>query len=140
MAKDARQYARISVDLPANMKLAGATPGAKWLSVVAVLWATQNLTDGEVTPAVMTALAGVPAKASKELMERGVWHSRGHCCPDCPQPTVRGNVRIHHYLLHQDDAHTIRESREKKAEAGRRGNHEKWGHPHPFEGCPRCNR
>ena len=50
-ARDPRQYSRITVDLPHNRKLKGATPQAKWLSVVAILWATQNLKDGEVEPA-----------------------------------------------------------------------------------------
>lgn len=35
-ARDPRQYSRITVDLPHNRKLKGASPQAKWLSVVAI--------------------------------------------------------------------------------------------------------
>lgn len=138
--KDPRQYARVAVDLPANRKLAGADPRAKWLDVVGVLWSTQNLTDGEVTPAIIVAVAGVPAKFATDLINRDRWHRKGHHCPDCPQPEVAGNVVIHHYLLHQDSAEKVRRNRDEKAKAGREGNHLRWGHPGTYEECVKCNR
>lgn len=138
-AKDPRQYARIAVDLPANRKLAGADPRAKWLDVVGVLWATQNLTDGEITPAIITALAGVPAKFGTDLMNRDRWHRKGHHCDDCPQPQVPGNVMIHDYLVHQDSAETIRVNRDHKARNGRLGNHIRHKHPGKFEECQQCH-
>lgn len=137
--RDPRQYSRISVDLPVNRKLKGAPAQTKWLAVVAVLWATQNLTDGEVDPAVMVALASVPAKHAKDLVQRDVWHEKGHACPDCPQPQVAGNVIIHDYLSHQDSADTIRRNRDEKAKSGRLANHLRWKHAGPIEECPKCN-
>lgn len=139
MAKDSRQYARIAVDLPANRKLAGAPPQTKWLSVVAVLWATQNLTDGRVIPAAMTAIAGVPTKHARDLVNRDVWHEKGHACPDCPQPDHGAEIVIHDYLVHQDSAELVRKNRDEKAKSGRLANHIRWKHAGPIEECRRCN-
>ena len=139
MARDPRQYARISVDLPANRKLAGADPRTKWLDVAAVLWSTQNLTDGQVTPAIICATAGVPAKFATDLVNRDLWHQKGHHCPDCAQPKVAGDVVIHHFELHQDTAETVRRNRDEKAKSGRLANHMRWKHAGPIEECPKCN-
>lgn len=138
-AKDPRQFARIDVGFAVSKKLAGADPRAKWLDVVGILWSVQNLTDGEVTPAIICATAGVPTRYGSDLMNRDRWHRKGHHCPDCPQPEVAGNVTIHHFDHHQDDAETVRRNREEKAKSGRLGNHSKWNHAGPFENCRRCN-
>lgn len=136
--KDPRQYARIAVDLPSNLKLAGADARVRWLDVVAVLWSSQNMTDGCVVPAVMTASAGVPAKCGTELIQRGRWHRTGHECPDCEQPRHRAEVIIHHFTLHQDSAETILENREKKRRAGREANHIRWKHAGDYTECEKC--
>lgn len=137
--KDPRSYVRIAVDLPANRKLSGADPRTKWLDVVAVCWAGQNLTDGEVPPAVMVALAGVPPRCATELFARDRWHAKGHHCPDCPQPKVAGHAVIHHYLIHQDSAEQVVVARTNKSLLGRRLNHFKWHHEGLFEDCPVCH-
>jgi hypothetical protein len=137
--KDPRHYARIAVDWPMNRKLAGAHPNTKLLDVVAVCFAAQNLTDGEITPGIVCALAGVPAKHGIDLVNRDRWHRKGHACPDCPQPTVEGDVVIHHYLLHQDAAEKVQRRRAEKVLAGKLGNHDRWKHSEPFERCPICN-
>lgn len=137
--KDPRQYARIAVDLPANRKLAGAAIHAKWLSVVGVLWATQNLTDGHINPAVIAAVAGVPARHARALVDLDVWHEKSHACPDCPQPQVAGEVVIHHYEKHQDNAETVRRNRDEKAKSGRLANHIRWKHAGPIEECAKCS-
>lgn len=138
-ARDPRQYARMSVDLPVNRKLKGAPAQAKWLSVVAVLWSTQNLSDGEIDPNIAAATAGVPVKHARDLINRDVWHEKGHACPDCPQPQHDGEVVIHHYLIHQDSSEVVRRNRDKKAEAGRLANHLRWKHVGPIEECPKCS-
>lgn len=139
MTRDSRQYARMSVDLPTNRKLKGSPPQTKWLSVVGVLWSTQNLTDGEVEPAVIAATAGVPMKHCRDLVNRDVWHDKGHACTDCPQPRHEGDVVIHDYLVHQDSAATIRRARDEKAKSGRLANHLRWKHAGPIEECAKCS-
>lgn len=137
--KDPRQYARMAVDLPTNRKLKGAGPQTKWLAVVGVLWSTQNLSDGLITPAIIAATAEVPTRFSRDLIGRDVWHEKGHACPDCPQPDVPSEVVIHDYLVHQDSAETVRKSRDEKAKSGRLANHLRWKHAGPIEECPKCN-
>jgi hypothetical protein len=139
MARDPRQYARIAIDMPVNRKLKGAPAQTKWLAVVGVLWSTQNLSDGEVEPAVIAATAGVPARHVRDLVNRDVWHEKGHACGDCPQPSHEGEVVIHDYLVHQDSAETIRQARAEKAKAGRAANHIRWKHAGPVEECPKCS-
>lgn len=137
--KDPRQYAKIAVDFPANRKLAGSDARVKWLDVAAVLWSSQNMTDGRVVPSVMAAMAGVPQKCATELIQRERWHRAGHKCPDCEQPGHRGEVVIHHYTLHQDSAETIMQNREKKRRSGREANHIRWKHAGEFEECETCH-
>lgn len=137
--KDPRQYARIAVDLASNKKLRGATPTTKWLHTVGILWSAQNLSDGQITPGIIAATAGVPIKYAKDLVSRDLWHKRGHTCPDCKQPDVVGDNVIHHYLKHQDSAETVRTNRDEKAKAGRLANHLRWKHAGSIEGCSKCS-
>lgn len=137
--RDPRQYARMSVDMPTNRKLKGAPAQTKWLAVTGVLWSVQNLADGEVDPAIIAATAGVPARHVKDLVNRDVWHEKGHACTDCPQPKHHGEVVIHDYLVHQDSAETVAKAREEKAKSGRLANHLRWKHAGSLEVCPRCS-
>lgn len=136
--KDARNYVRIAVDLPANRKLKGAPAATKWLDVSAVCWSGQNIANGEVDPVLMCAVAGVPNKHANDLVKRGRWHRQGHDCPDCPQPESPDDVVIHHYLRHQTSAEKVTRVRNVRSIAGRRANHERWGHDGEFEQCWRC--
>lgn len=137
--KDARQYARIAVDMSTNKKLKGAPPATKWLAVSGILWSVQNLADGELDPAIAVATAGVPLRHVKDLVDRDVWHKAGHKCSDCPQPEHKADVIIHDYLTHQDSADTIRRNRDERAKAGRLANHQRWKHAGPIEGCRKCS-
>lgn len=137
--KDPRQFARIAIDMPTNRKLKGAPPATKWLAVTGVLWSVQNLTDGQVDPVIIVATAGVPMRHAKDLIQRDVWHEKGHACPDCPQPSHAAELVIHDFLIHQDSAETVSRNRDEKAKSGRLGNHTKWKHAGPYEECVRCN-
>jgi hypothetical protein len=139
VARDIRQYARIAVDMASSRKLAGADPRTKWLDIVGVLWSVQNLTDGQITPQIICASAGVPTKFGKELLARDRWHEKGHHCPDCAQPYVSGDVVIHHFDQHQDSADVIRKNRDERAKSGRLANHVRWKHTGPIEECARCS-
>lgn len=138
-AKDPRQYARMAVDLSTNRKLKGAPAQTKWLATTGILWSVQNLTDGLVTPAIIAATAEVPIKHAKDLVNRDVWHEKGHACPDCPQPDVATEVVIHDFLTHQDSAEQIRRNRDEKAKSGRLANHLRWKHAGPIEECAKCS-
>lgn len=138
--KDLTPYVRIAVTMPTNRKFRGASAQTKWLAVVGICWSVQNLTDGQVTPAVITALAGVTPRHAKDLVGRDVWHAKGHACPDCPQPELAGDVVIHDFEKFQDSAETVRENRQKKAEAGREANHIRWKHKGSLQECGICTK
>lgn len=139
MQRDLRQYARIAVDMAISKKLKGAPAATKWVAVTGILWSTQNLTNGQVSPAVIVATAEALPKHGKDLVARGAWHELGHDCPDCAQPEAAGDVVIHHYLMHQDSAETVRRNRDEKAKAGRLANHIRWKHAGQVEECPKCS-
>lgn len=136
--KDTRRFVKLDVGFYAARKLKGAPPATKWLDVTGMCWAGQNLSDGEVDPAMMCALAGVPIKHASDLIKRGRWHEYGHDCPDCQQPEHESDVVIHHYLMHQSSATKVKKVAEKRSLAGRKANHTRHGHDGEFEECWQC--
>lgn len=138
--RDPRRAVMIDVALPASRKLRGAPVAVKWLDVVGVCWSGQNMTDGEIDPIAVCALAGVPNKHANDLVKRGRWHKSGHDCPDCPQPRYNGDVVIHHYLVHQTSSLEFEQLMEAKGKASRIGNHKKYNHEGPVDKCGICNK
>lgn len=136
--KDHRRTVNIDVGLPNNRKLKGAPPPTKWLDVVAVCWAGQNFTNGQVDPVVVCAWAGVPARHGRDLVNRDRWHEKGHHCDACPQPDTDGEVVIHNYLHFQTSAEAINKIGAERSLAGRKANHSKHGHEGVFDECWRC--
>ena len=136
--RDHRKTVNIDVGLPNNKKLKGASPATKWLDVVAVCWSGQNLTDGQVDPAVICAWAGVPIRHAKDLINRDRWHEKGHHCADCAQPDAEGEVVIHHYLMFQTSAAKVSKIAAERSLAGRKANHTRHKHSGLFEDCWEC--
>lgn len=139
MAKDERPYARIDLGLPNNRKLRGATVHAKWLYVSTLLWCGLEMNDGFFRPRQATAWADVPDRYVKELLDREVWHEKGHHCGACPQPTEAGDLVVHDYIAHNRTAEKIRKIRGDRKLAGRKANHTRWKHEGEFEDCEACN-
>jgi hypothetical protein len=50
-----------------------------------------------------------------------------------------GRVRQHGWLDRNPSQAAIDQRREAKAEAGKRGNHDRWKHPEPFDSCSKCH-
>jgi HNH endonuclease len=100
-SKDRREFVRVSVDLPLHPKLASldedVIPLAGWLTVTALCYCGQNLTDGEFDPAAVHRLARVGGHVGALLVEAGLWHEPGHHCLDCPEPAT-GRLVVHHFL------------------------------------------
>lgn len=136
--KDHRKTVNLDVGFPNNRKLKGAPAATKWLDVVAVCWSGQNLTDGQVDPAVVCAWAGVPARHGRDLINRDRWHEKGHHCDSCPQPDTEGEVVIHNYLDFQTSASKVSRIAEERSLAGRKANHRKHKHDGDFEECWLC--
>ncbi|MFC0626146.1 hypothetical protein [Kribbella deserti] len=97
------------------------------------------MNDGIFDPRLAVAVADVPARFVKQLIDRDVWHEKGHACPDCPQPKEALELVVHDYTEHNRTAATIRKLKSDRREAGRRANHKKWDHPGEFEDCGKCN-
>lgn len=125
-SEDPRAWVRMSVDLPSNSKLEGASTDAKWLWVVGVCVSGRDLSDGIIRPAVVVAEADVDAAAVDVLVERGAWHQPGHTCAGCPQPPARRMV-IHDYLKHQQSREEVAAKSAARSAAGRRGAQSRWG-------------
>lgn len=136
--RDHRKTVNIDVGLPNNKKLKRASPASKWLAVSAICWSGQNLTDGQIDPLVICPWAGVPARHAKDLIDRGMWHEKGHHCPDCAQPDVEGEVMIHHYLEHNTSAEKVSKIAAERSLSGRKANHVKHKHKGEFDDCWEC--
>lgn len=138
--RDPRRAVMLDVAWPANRKLKGASAQTKLLDIVGLCWSGQNLTDGEIDPAVICALAGVPNKHATDLIKRGRWHKAGHNCPGCPQPSHEDDVVIHHYLIHQTSAEEFEDIMAKRSQTGRAANHKRHGHLGDVEECSICQK
>lgn len=123
---DYREFVRVSVDLPANPKLAMIDdPAAGWAYVVSLCYCGQHLTDGTFPMGPLMRLAGVKPAIGKKLIQAGLWHESGHTCERCPQP-MAGTGVVHDYLVHQRSAGEAKALRDARREAGRKGASSRW--------------
>lgn len=113
-------------------KIERVGPAAAWLHVCALCYCARHLTDGVIPVSKVTRLADVkqPLKLAESLVEAGVWLDEGD------------SYRIHDYHDYQPTrAETLAKQetdRLEKSRAGKLGNHRRWKHPGPAEGCPLC--
>ena len=99
---DKRAYAKFDVgymDNPKLVALLDALPHAVLMHCKSVLYASQHLTDGHVPPGVVRRHVGGSGADVEALVERGLWHRKGHDCDECPQPSDL-EVYVHDYLQH----------------------------------------
>jgi hypothetical protein len=123
---DYREFVRVSVDLPANPKLAMIdNPAAGWAYVVSLCYCGQHLTDGSFPMTPLLRLAGVKPTVAKALIAAGLWHEAGHACDRCPQP-MAGTGIVHDYLVHQRSSGEAKALRDARREAGRKGAASRW--------------
>jgi hypothetical protein len=91
---DYREFVRVSVDLPANPKLAMIdNPAAGWAYVVSLCYCGQHRTTCAPLAAVLET-AGVRRGVARKLIGGGLWHEHGHGCGQCRQPPA-GSVAVH---------------------------------------------
>lgn len=81
------------------------------LWVRAGTWAARSGTDGFVPAGLANRMCDDPARAVKELVQRGLWSE------------VSGGYRFHDWSDYQPSAASVKELRAKRAEAGKRGGH-----------------
>lgn len=145
MPKDERPYAPMDLGLPRHPKLRGADGRAKWLYAATILWCNAEYNDGIFEPRVAVVVADVPPRFVQVLIDRDVWHEKGHHCDRCPQPAEAGDLVVHDFPEHNRTARQIRKLRSDRKLAGRKGNHDRWkkqghrDHQGEFEDCEKCN-
>lgn len=93
-------------------KIEGLSHRAFRLHVTALLYCSRNMTDGRVSEkalGVSAISAGVPRTVATELVQAALWERNGD------------GYMIPKYLDYNPSAAEVRDQREKRAEAGRRG-------------------
>jgi hypothetical protein len=90
-------------------KVLATDPAALGLWVVAGSWSSANLTDGFVPDHVLPRLLPDAATLARALVTNGLWRK------------VRGGHQFHDWAAYQPTAKSVRETREKRAAAGRIG-------------------
>jgi hypothetical protein len=107
---------------PWHRKIRPLSDAAFRLDVSAILWCSENLTNGVIAADQLTLVSDVkrPAKAAAELVKQVRWHEHGHTCDDCPAPPP-GGWAVHDWLDFNPARAKVEEDREKRRAAGRQG-------------------
>jgi hypothetical protein len=93
----------------AHPKVLATDADALGLWVVAGAWSSSHLTDGFVPDHALPRLLPGSADLCRKLVAAGLWRK------------VRGGYQFHDWSDFQPSAKDVREMREKRAEAGRKG-------------------
>jgi hypothetical protein len=104
-------WVKIDDQFHSNPKVVAAGAEAVALYIVALSWCGAYLTDGFIPAGQVRrlALSNHYEEATKRLVEVGLWHE------------VDGGYEIHDYLEYNPTAEEVKESKQARAEAGRRG-------------------
>jgi hypothetical protein len=119
-------YIRLNDALPEHRKIVAVGGDAAWLHICGLAYCSRNLSDGLVPMGLVPRLSDrkQPMKLAAKLTEANLWHTVGHDCERCPQPSPDEYV-IHDYLQHQRSAEHVEAIKKKRAEAGRVGGTQK---------------
>lgn len=131
-------WVKIDDKLHENDKIVEASGDAVKLWVLALSWSNDKLTDGHLPlsrPVRLTEMRK-PKEIVAELVRRRLWHQAAHPCQSCVEqraekgvtaPIPSSGYLIHHYFDYQRPAWVIREERQKRVRAGKRGADVRWG-------------
>jgi hypothetical protein len=110
-------WAKLDDRFPEHPKVASLTDGAFRLHVTALCYVARNLTDGEISPAVLRLLRGSPRRAA-ELVAAGVWDA------------TESAWAIHDYLDYNPSREEVNGKREhinkERSKAGSKGAAKRW--------------
>lgn len=128
MPRDDRTYIRVHDGMPDHPKIDGLSDAAFRLLMRAWCRCSVYLTDGAITEAWW---AKQKPKARQELLDAKL----------VEPAIVGGGVIVHDYDQHQRTADEVREFKQRKADAGTKGAHEKWHVRRKLvdPDCPLCN-
>lgn len=116
---DRTKYVKVYNDLTDHPAFMDLDPEHVGLWLMAVVYASRNLTDG-LFPTKALRRWGASPGAEQPLLDAGRWHAPGHDCAACPQPPD-GQLYVHDYLEHQRSKAEIEGVSAKRREAGKLG-------------------
>jgi hypothetical protein len=139
-------WVRLSDDFYDHPKFTDITPLSIALWIVGMAYCNRNLTDGRVPVSAANRLCDFDGIAYEtggnefmtameddctplaihDLLKVGLWHDDGHDCASCPQPGRR-SYYVHDYLVYQPSAAEIKDTRENRSKAGKKGAASRWG-------------
>lgn len=93
----------------AHPKVLATDPAALGLWVVAGAWSSAHLTEGRVPDQVLPRLLPDSETLARTLVTAGLWRK------------VRGGYQFHDWTDYNPTAKEVREQRERRVEAGRKG-------------------
>jgi hypothetical protein len=104
-------WVRFDDQFPIHRKVKGLTDAEFRLHTEAIFWCARNLTDGYVARDELRDVSGIskPERHLAALVRRGLWVE------------AEGGWLIHDYLTYQPARAKVMQTREARAEAGRRG-------------------
>jgi hypothetical protein len=120
-------WVRISDDFYDHEKFIGVTALGIATWVAGLAHSNRNLTDGFISRRAARGLIGLdhlavntsnfsgrdaePDDGITELVTAGIWHARGHDCPDCPDLASDLEFYIHDFLKYQPSRAEVEEKR-----------------------------
>lgn len=119
-------YVQLDTNWPDNPKVARVGIDGAGAHAVVLCLAKRLESDGWVDLFILSRY-GVTADLVARLQAIGLLERDGE------------RVRPSDWHDRNPSQAAIAARRAGKAEAGKRGNHAKWKHPHPFESCPTCH-
>lgn len=109
---------------PSNRKIRPLSDAGFRLDVSAILWSSENLTDGFIPRDELHLASDVkqPVKAAAELVKRGRWHLAGEGCDTdtCPAGTPGDGWQIHDYLGFNESKQMVEDRRKADRERKRK--------------------
>lgn len=120
-------YVQLDTNWPDHPKIIRAGYDGAGLHAIIMCLAKRAESDGWVDRIVLTGRYGASVELIDRLVDLDLLESDGDA------------VRPDGWLDRNPSQAAIAARRAAKAEAGRRGNHEKWNHPGEFDTCAKCN-
>jgi hypothetical protein len=106
---------RVDDDLAFHPKVLAAGLPAMGLWIRAGAWSSQMLTDGTITPEMLTALGDPRQRHAQRLVDVRLW-----------VPGPDGSFVFHEWDLRQPSRSTVRLTQEARVESGKEGSHIRW--------------
>lgn len=133
LMKSAASLPRFALDCGfwRTRRYAGASPAVVGLQTAAVSYCHEHGSDGWIPDDGLATSLGFKerevAKLVPEMLRRNIW-----------RPADDGGFEVVGYLDHNPSRAQVKEDRQKRSDAGAKGNHDRWHENRVVIGCPFC--